>query len=1194
MSESVSQYKLNDDGINEDFFKILWKKDEVNFGPSVNIPDTILYRYGQPVNWYFTAQDGTIKRKKKLNLFNAKIEEAFMKNILGYDVIATFIHIPRNSEDSGPIVAGENVIEFLDRDGLINFLYSGNREVNGILQRFIDPKGNKNETIKAIWSPKVCLLERYENIYYLHDHRYGLYERCLTVEGPEYYCVTAPLRGPVLAGQIQKICEAVVAHISEVTFCEKEISRIVMNFKVDSRDKIWLMYATSIRSVDHNEKVLGALLGTQRKLVNINSTVSIPQNVNLNPHRTYEKFTNRGKVKCISCRTECLETMCHPVTYKSIVNHFEHVWRLSKEMTTTVGRNNARWPPDLEVLEAAGGVGFGCIDMNYPPGELPPSKLFSSMSPQEIEECHMPPIIRYLHPKFSVERYRRTKFDPLFLLKTANLCESCYLVYAEFSTMYLRMGKDLSKVLAPDPMSLISSSMKDSTSFARPSSADWGAMKASNRTDEAMMRSMSLGSALYKQANHKGAMKKAIGLRTSDTRHQPSIPSAITQPGTSLSMFASISAAEGTSYDVSGLQNLHSIDGTALNSIEPGQSPNKQSYFQESSHGDSNIAPADASAMIAERERRFFKAVAKNPQLQDQHPLLHLISSQQKLKIADEQSGVLLSKKAAKSEGLFSSTYGKQGADKHTKFAPYRAVTPYFDGFEFKVPKSAERKKPKKLKPVDGTAPKKKKASSEAFVSTHKRFLQEALKTIDTDLAAEPMPIADKVENPRALPAAKSPYASPPKSPNFSKSASPSPSRPASSSKTSRPGSQSAKKSPTQGSASASGKVPKSSSATNMAAAPAVAGGKLSRSASKRGMEIDTTTSASNTRPTTSQTPKLKKGDSSKDFFGLAPAENPVVALVEASESPEPLSPGMLSRVKSFQTSTVSFAVGKEQVNAEDIAGPLETTTSEVDAGPSAHMDLLDREFAIESAPAGSLHEITNVELTTPPLTAPPGSMVEATEASSERLQKRDHVTPGGQLEDVGSGSLTSSMTGSVEKVPPVNMPPVGVTAGLSEVDRDSPDSAPSGSLHRDPLVGRDELDIPPMSAPPTIRDSAEAYTIDKAPSSKKSPSDSGSPESSKKHIVGSDNTGKVPVVVDSADVTPMTSPVKPAVASKPTVPGFSLAIKARADSESPDDSRPGTADNDNDVLGDLGGFNSALSSPRVTVHKSPRGKFDD
>lgn len=57
--------------------------------------------------------------------------------------------------------------------------------------------------VRAIWSPKVCLLERRVNKHQLQDQRFGLYERACTYEGPEYLSVAAPLRGAILPSAVQ-------------------------------------------------------------------------------------------------------------------------------------------------------------------------------------------------------------------------------------------------------------------------------------------------------------------------------------------------------------------------------------------------------------------------------------------------------------------------------------------------------------------------------------------------------------------------------------------------------------------------------------------------------------------------------------------------------------------------------------------------------------------------------------------------------------------------------------------------------------------------------------------------------------------------------------------------------------------------------------------------------------------------------
>lgn len=41
--------------------------------------------------------------------------------------------------------------------------------------------------VRAIWSPKMCLLERRVNCRQLHDRRFGIYERAVTYDGPDIF-----------------------------------------------------------------------------------------------------------------------------------------------------------------------------------------------------------------------------------------------------------------------------------------------------------------------------------------------------------------------------------------------------------------------------------------------------------------------------------------------------------------------------------------------------------------------------------------------------------------------------------------------------------------------------------------------------------------------------------------------------------------------------------------------------------------------------------------------------------------------------------------------------------------------------------------------------------------------------------------------------------------------------------------------
>lgn len=701
------------DGISDELYKLLWAKDELNFGPSVNMPDTIIYKYGQPVTWYFTSVNGRIKKKNKQNLLSAKIEEVFNKHVLGYDVIAYFITMTseheRSANDSSP-----TVIEYFDRAALNNFLYNHKKGVNGILQRFIEPKSTHNEMIRAIWSPKLCLFERAENIHQLHDHRYGLYERCVVYEGPDYYFTSAPLRGPVLSGQLQKLSEAIIHHISEVTYGQKQVTRIVLNFKVDSRDKIWLLYSTSIRCDDmldfhpKHEYV-------ERNLLNIDSVVSLPETVTLNPQKTYNKIVPKVRVACLSCNTETLDELRYPVTYKSVIKHYDHVVYLLRSTAgttaavlsntgsiSTAGTSSmvkgmvVPWPPDADLIAAAGGVGFGCLAQDDDKDK--DKSRHHHVKYKSVKDVAVPPMIAALHPKLNAETYLRCKTDPLFQNKTLHVCESCYLVYAEFSTMMLRMGGSLTKLLGSGE-STAPPTAHTSTTFERPSSADWRAISTAmsqSRVDEQASLSRA---ALQHQEDAKA---RAIGLRSSDMRFQPEVPSPIRSGSESQLLTRSVYTADDSMMTASPFKGgLLDLGSQSL-------------HEQVNGYTDEHL-----QAMIADRERKFFKEVSLNPQLKDQHPLMHLITAQQRLQLVDQQSGVLMSKAASAMESVFPAKYGHQSTDKHQKYGPYGAELPYAVNGEIVLPSTLRQRKARELADVRS----KKKESLAKFMQADEEAL---------------------------------------------------------------------------------------------------------------------------------------------------------------------------------------------------------------------------------------------------------------------------------------------------------------------------------------------------------------------------------------------------------------------------------------------------------------------------------------
>eukprot|EP00586_Coscinodiscus_wailesii_P010918 CAMPEP_0172513862 /NCGR_PEP_ID=MMETSP1066-20121228/256073_1 /TAXON_ID=671091 /ORGANISM="Coscinodiscus wailesii, Strain CCMP2513" /LENGTH=781 /DNA_ID=CAMNT_0013294307 /DNA_START=656 /DNA_END=2998 /DNA_ORIENTATION=- len=484
---------LEGDGLSFPLFHLLWTKSprqlqqqqqqqqkkqnessRTNTPPGVGmelrIPDTILLQFGQPLHWYFTSEKGkkaTILRKRKHNLTIEKIEKGFLSSRRGVlrddkDIVAYFIskgsesnpifgnetyrssdkNENENDDDSSSSSGGEAVasIEYFDERGLRDFLSHGRKERSGILQRFVTPSGTQNSLIRAIYTPKLTLLERRRNNKNLYDGRFGLYERAITFEGPDVLSSPAPLRGEVLAGKIQCLCDSVVRHIRDVSGNRRfgRIGRMVMNFKVDERDRVWLLWSSSIRMeateyiktpfpVNHahlfnDEDIPKTQPLNIDPLIKVKPNVKLQQNAN---HNADDSNTNSVSflkfVDCPSCGKKANQQMFHPVPYKTIIAHFDQVVLLMTSTNAT--QPTLEWPPDQIVINAAGGVGFGNVYASP-----------DDNTPLQREDVVIPPILRQLHKRLKVPGFLRYKRDPLFLHKTCAVCENCFLAYAELAS----------------------------------------------------------------------------------------------------------------------------------------------------------------------------------------------------------------------------------------------------------------------------------------------------------------------------------------------------------------------------------------------------------------------------------------------------------------------------------------------------------------------------------------------------------------------------------------------------------------------------------------------------------------------------------------------------------------------------------------------------------------------------------------
>lgn len=457
----ASPLPLEGDGWIENLFYFLWCKDDFGAGPRIFIPHTVVYRATQPSAWYFTSlRTGKIKKKSTVNVNNVQIEHSFTRNKSSTDIVAYYMYLqpsaassPASSCDDSP--RGQAIIEYFDAEMLRTFLYKREKTHNGMLQKYILPKGTGSATIRAIWSPKICLLERRVNLKNLYDKRYGVYDRGVTFDGPDLYSRSEPVRGAMLPGEVQSLCETIVDHVTQVSYHKYRISRMVLHLRSDADDRLWLLWCSSLRLVQLNAS---EAMPKMRPL-DIVSDAQVPAFVQfgLQPQPSmllqHEQSEMASTVivptasQCLSCGMHMDRNRLLQTTYKAIVEHFTRFIKFLRSTSAAQSDQQAiEWPPDPRFVAAAGGVGFGIIPFmeGYNSKAKKPSPVKGSVPPDHHTISHrelvIPPVIQHLHPTFSVDDFERHRSDPIFLHKPVPVCEDCCLVYADYSTTALEVN----------------------------------------------------------------------------------------------------------------------------------------------------------------------------------------------------------------------------------------------------------------------------------------------------------------------------------------------------------------------------------------------------------------------------------------------------------------------------------------------------------------------------------------------------------------------------------------------------------------------------------------------------------------------------------------------------------------------------------------------------------------------------------
>ena len=221
---------------------------------------SVTYIYQTKAHWYYTEpKDLSLSTKLKRDLSNRNIIEGFAKDDLMLrgehtpksEIIAVYIRSFRDPEKKdGSIVT---MFDYMDIPTLRTFLYAPPhaKQNNGILQRWVDSKGENNTVLRVTWTPRHAEVERRQSRRPLEKgfvkKLAQLYRRVATFEGPEALSVVSPMSGEFPRSAMIEAAEAIVGHLQSAGRTAAKVARIQLYFKIDSKDRVWLMWCSSLR-----------------------------------------------------------------------------------------------------------------------------------------------------------------------------------------------------------------------------------------------------------------------------------------------------------------------------------------------------------------------------------------------------------------------------------------------------------------------------------------------------------------------------------------------------------------------------------------------------------------------------------------------------------------------------------------------------------------------------------------------------------------------------------------------------------------------------------------------------------------------------------------------------------------------------------------------------------------------------------
>ncbi|KAG5473011.1 hypothetical protein CUR178_02927 [Leishmania enriettii] len=260
----VKQHPAECDGLCAHLYQYLHKnvKGREHSISAVRLPDTVVFDHNFPRAWYtYDRKNNEIVKRPGSMLDAQTMYTHFAESVKGCDIVAQFFHTSVNVEEEWKEVltppqrqaheyADQQLtyIEFFTAETLRSFLFDQKRKPDGVLQKFVVPKGEgssrHNFQLQVVWTPFITTVYRRTNRSRLTDHAVPLANRAATFDGAPYFSEET-LVADETKKQVMRLCESVADHFYVTE--KKRLSRLILYLKTDDQNRMWVLWSSCMR-----------------------------------------------------------------------------------------------------------------------------------------------------------------------------------------------------------------------------------------------------------------------------------------------------------------------------------------------------------------------------------------------------------------------------------------------------------------------------------------------------------------------------------------------------------------------------------------------------------------------------------------------------------------------------------------------------------------------------------------------------------------------------------------------------------------------------------------------------------------------------------------------------------------------------------------------------------------------------------